>query len=301
MGWIFIDLTRLSKTINEPFIFPLYHTHLKLYISLDGISGTYFLPWVLFHVIRVRGGYTVSRLGKLYWILSYCEGWLGFLVWYNLLTLVYDMVCLLGCCGSVSPKCILMIWAHIDDDIPWWRGPSYHDDDDYTLLRWLFRIFSCFDDDLNHYRGRWSSVVPLCPFERAWHPRDGIVHSWWMLSLFLMMMNAMMIENPFGGVMTPSSLMMSCPRFMVFHLWWNISLDYTVRLLCIQPSMMRRHLTPLMMRCSFWTIRHDIWWDVAPFHGETWHIEHYTPLWRMKSCLFHSLIHMCDSWREFMI
>jgi hypothetical protein len=141
MGRISIDLTWMCKTNNEPLLFPPYHTHLTLYISLDGISRTCFLPWVLLHVIGVGDGCTV--------------------------------------------------------------------------------------------------------------------------------------------------LMMSCPSLRVLHLWWNISLDHDVRLLCIRPSMMRRHSAPLMMRCGFWTIRHDLWWDVAPFHGETWHIKHYTPLWRMKSCLFH--------------
>jgi hypothetical protein len=101
--------------------------------------------------------------------------------------------------------------------------------------------------------------------------------------------------------MAPSPLVTTCPSLRELHLWWNISLDNDARLLWSRTSMMRRQLTPLMMRCDFWTIIHDLWLDVAPFYGDTWLLEHHTPLWRMTPCLFHSPSHTCDYLREFMI
>ena len=56
-------------------------------------------------------------------------------------------------------------------------------------------------------------MVTLYPLERAWHPHNGIIPSWWMPILILMLIDVMMIAHPFGGVMAPSTLMTSCPRW----------------------------------------------------------------------------------------
>lgn len=185
MGWIFIDLNWQCKTTNEPLLFPLYHTHLTLYISLDGLSGTYFVLWVLLHVIGVRDGCTVSRLGKMYWVLSYCEVWGGFLVWSNLMTLVYDMTCLLCCFGSVC--------------LGWWYDPTqmmiYHDGED--LLTMMMMITLSFHDSW----GRSPILMMI------WTIIEDIGLSWWPCT-------------PRRGHDTPMMALYPLTRRRTFSWWW---------------------------------------------------------------------------------
>lgn len=120
------------------------------------------------------------------------------------------------------PRPISFLGSCYHDDTQRWRGPSYHDDDDYTLFPLFYLFWWWFGPLLMAL----SFLVTLYLLERACHPHDGIVPSWQTLNLLLMMR-----AHPFGGFMAPSPLTMPCPSLRALHLGWDISVDDDVWLL----------------------------------------------------------------------